>query len=158
MASADETSSLYEARLEDDAARAAREERRRRIRVALGGMAPGQRRQGDAVDDGYEYVTVGELLRRAWDATEDYRVFVITLIFAALAWLVIAIGRASANLMVFVAFVAMVLLSATLVYMRWRELQDAREALERAEMIYNAAKEAERRQGKGKAQVRSEEE
>lgn len=141
--------------LEEDAAKAAYESR---MESALGnseilqGMADEVRsyvrRRDDS--DGYEYVSIGELVKRSVSAgaqfVSDHMLFFVIVAFILVASVIMAFGRANSMVMIFLAFILLALLAAILLYLRWQDWKDKREDLDRAEMLYQAAQDAKKTQ------------
>ena len=111
-------------------------------------------RESDEDSDGYEYVSLGEALRR-WGASlvnfmSDHMLFFVIVAFIIVASVVMTIGRINSIIMIFLAFVLLALLAAILLYLRWQDWKDKREALAKAEMLYKAAQDAKKRQSAAK--------
>lgn len=105
--------------------------------------------------DGYEYVSVGEFVRRmAGNVAEfmsDHMLFFVIAAFILIASVIMAFGRLNSLIMIFMAFILLALLAAILLYLRWQDWKDKREELAKAEMLYKAAQEAKKRQSAAKA-------
>lgn len=141
--------------LEEDAAKAAYESR---MESALGSSETLQRmsdevrhyvkRRDDS--DGYEYVSPGELIGRGASAAaqfvSDHMLFFVIVAFILVASVIMAFGRANSMVMIFLAFILLALLAAILLYLRWQDWKDKREALARGEMLYKAAQDAKKAQ------------
>jgi len=142
--------------LAEDASKAAYESR---MESALGNSAV-LTRMSDEVrkyvkeqndNDGYEYVSVGEFIKRvvsgAAEFVSSHILFFVIVAFIIVASVIMAFGRINSLVMIFVAFILLALLAAILLYIRWQDWKDKREALARAEMLYKAAQNAKKAQG-----------
>lgn len=109
----------------------------------------------EAESDGYEYVSLGEALRR-WvgglgDFMSEHMLFFIIVAFIAVASVIMAFGKINSMIMIFLAFILLSLLAAILLYLRWQDWKDKREELAKAEMLYKAAQDAKKKQSAAKA-------
>lgn len=165
---ATERFSLDEVTLANDATHAAEEARGMCVDEALPGWALpfGMRLPAAYVsaadyeedgDDGgddpdYEYVGLGELARRGLQAAGTF-MMEHYIFFGALAIIVIGggvvlIGRSNVTVLIFLSFVAFAILAVIALYLRWQEWHEKRKELERAEMLYEAAKKIAKEQGR----------
>lgn len=115
-------------------------------------------RERDADDsDGYEYVSVGEFVKRqagnlvAFMST--HMLFFLIVGFIAMATVIMAFGRLNSLIMIFMAFILLSLLASVLLYLRWQDWKDKREELAKAEMLYKAAQDAKKKQEEAKAEA-----
>lgn len=116
-------------------------------------------RERDTDDsDGYEYVSVGEFIKRQAgnlaSFMSEHLLFFVIVAFIGVSTVIIAFGRLNSLIMIFMAFILLSLLAAILLYLRWQDWKDKREQLAKAEMLYKAAQDAKKKQDAAKVETK----